>query len=151
MKVENKSSIVSFVLGAAFGVFVLCLLAGCSESYDSMLDNYNKKFIPMSSIPPAVKPGQVGFDQDGMLENIYIADVWSTLNIKGPEGCKSYLWSIENSKGEQKFTSTEKNFSCFFYESVIFKPGFWTLRLVVIGSDDQEYSDTAILNIKSHF
>lgn len=151
MRRNNRSVGFSRILGLAVVACLIFITAGCSESYDSMLDNYNKKFIPMSSIPPAVKPGQAGFDQDAMLENIYIADTWSTLNIKGPEGCKSYLWSIENTKGEQKFTSTEKDFSCFFYESVIFKQGFWTLRLVVVGPDDQEYSDSAILNLKAHY
>lgn len=126
-------------------------VSGCSESYDSMMDDYNKKFIPMSSIPEKILPGDENFDEATMLDSEYVVNEWETLNISGPEGCVSYTWYIKNKKDEIKYESDKKDFSFFFYENPVFKPGKWMLYLRVECADNRVYEDSANLQITKHY
>lgn len=90
----------AFVLILSF--LLLVLLSACNNSVDDMLENYNGGFkkgyatldTNLYGDDMVLQPGDVGFDEKGMLRDEYFLGYDSTLNLYAPITCEQFQWYI---------------------------------------------------------
>lgn len=145
------------------------ILAGCSQSMDEMLSNYNSNYSQNSSSSyTGIGPGEEGFEENAMLAEKYDVRSDGTLNLYAPPRCASYDWSIEEIKktsvqsvyGPAITTSYNKvSFSLSNGTSsstqgfILYVPtsnldvGTYRITLKVTDEEENEYTDKCILVI----
>lgn len=86
-------------LKTAVFIFLTISCFSCSNSLESMLNDYNDHFTPVIVREPDVStltPLDPGFNPKMMLLDKYIVSDQSTLNLCAPPGCNSYKWEIQD-------------------------------------------------------
>ena len=131
---------------------ILISFISCSNSYDSMLDQFNRKYFsaePAKEEPYSVKSSK--FVASEMLSATYTVPENVYLNLEAPDNADFYLWTYEKEDGSSVVLGREKN---LMYKT----PGLMKVReendlvLTVKVADENgnltEYIDKTIIIIK---
>lgn len=75
---------------------LLLLVIGCSNSVQTMLDDYNSNFTITHAVDDGTQPspGDPDFVASDMLFPIYYVSSVDTLNLAAPYNCRSYTWVL---------------------------------------------------------
>lgn len=75
---------------------LLLLVIGCSNSVQTMLDDYNSNFTVTHAVDNGTQPspGDANFVASDMLFPIYYVSSVDTLNLAAPYNCRSYSWVL---------------------------------------------------------
>ena len=75
---------------------LLLLVIGCSNSVQTMLDDYNSNFTVTHAVDDGSQPspGDANFVASDMLFPIYYVSSVDTLNLAAPYNCRSYSWVL---------------------------------------------------------
>ena len=136
------------------GILFLCLFCACSNSYDEMITDYNKKFFTEKPADKRVYSLDGNdFDQTEMLADSYELKKGMTFSLTAPEGGVTYSWvaivpDVEDKKKENETEiCKEKDLMCrvsdFFRFDVVNK-----LLLTVTDEKGNSYKDTAFIIIE---
>lgn len=159
---------------------VLLLLLGffpsCKNDINSMLDDYNGHYEPATNMELIKNPGDAGFDEKKMLDELYNVSSDGNFNIAAPYNCKVYQWifyqtenSILRESGPSAIDTTltditdkldffpncgkdKREFRFYVPKSQLesneyLGPGTYILKLTVIGNDDKTYTDWCMVII----
>lgn len=87
-------------------LLLLLLVIGCSNSIQTMLDDYNSNFSVTHDIvsDDSPSPGEDGFDESEMLYDIYYVSDVNVLNLAAPKNCDTYIWTVRDP--EKKYDET---------------------------------------------
>ena len=147
---------------------LLLLVIGCSNSVQTMLDDYNSNFTVTHNVDDgsAPVPGDKNFVASDMLFTEYYIASDDTLNLSAPLRCNSYSWVVTNPEeivldgGDPTpinvgmFGGTNANsreFITYIPESGLEVGKTYRLTLTVVGADGKTYTDTAGLVIYKHY
>ena len=72
------------------------LLCACSNTIDSMIEDYNGHFVVQVDLTDGSYPGDEDFDETLMLDEIYYAYTDGSFILAAPMGCNGYQWTIYN-------------------------------------------------------
>lgn len=141
-------------------LFLFSLLS-CTESIDSLTEDYNSVFKKSSSAPLPSEISEskvsknysikdVSFNPDEMLGNNYTVQNYSTLCLIAPDDGESYEWTLEAVKGsgysekaEPFKLSKEQQLNLYVPKEGLTVWTEYTLTLTVTAGDGSIYSDTA--------
>ena len=151
-KMNCYKIIVIFLFFSLF--FCIYFLSACSNSTQTMLDEYNSHFVYTTTEVPEPVPGDSDFNAEDMLDPYYYVRTDATLNLSAPKS-SSYYWSL-SLKGEDKttcirylnsdFSNQTRRFIFYLPDS---KPtldvGTYIVTLLVTDSEGNEYQDSAKL------
>ena len=170
---KRCSLFMTFVFSLALA---LPLLAGCKDNVNTMLDDYNGHYEPATNLELIKNPGDKGFTEEGMLDDLYYVSSDGNFNIAAPYNCKTYQWNFYQTENSIKrelgpsaidttltditdkldfFPNSGKNKREFrFYvpnsqlgPKEYLGPGTYILKLTVIGKDDKTYTDWCVVVI----
>lgn len=122
------------------------LLAGCGGGMDYMIEEYNSRFgIHDDRI--LLVPGDLGYDENDMLEPEYHVDSTYTLNIPAPQvkGAR-YQWDLykDGKVVQADHDGSHHTFQLYLPENL--GVGTYQLRLTVT-VDGKECKDTALVTV----
>ena len=122
-------------------------ISACSNSYDEMIDGFNKKYFSLTPTPPIEKRiTDANFAQETMLELRYTFIQGYESTLVAPAGASSYLWKIQNSDGTmQEESLCEERIYTFIPEEVFEINAETKLVLTVTSEAGTEYIDTTII------
>ena len=122
------------------------LLAGCGGGMDYMIEEYNSRFgIHDDRI--LLVPGDLGYDENDMLEPEYHVDSTYTLNIPAPQvkGAR-YQWDLYKD-GKKVVTNHDGSYHTFqLYLPGNLGVGTYQLQLIVT-VDGRTYKDVALVTV----
>lgn len=123
------------------------LISACSNSYDEMIDGFNKKYFSLTPTPPIEKRiTDANFAQETMLELRYTFIQGYESTLVAPAGASSYLWKIQNSDGTmQEESLCEERIYTFIPEEDFEINAETKLVLTVTNEAGTEYIDTTII------
>lgn len=140
----------------------VCVLLGlsliffsCSNSYESIIENYNKKYF--KEIPQEGKREYTvdadDFDQCEMLAQVYEIEDGMNLSLVAPKGGSSYKWTamvpVEENEEEVIETVLSDKINLVYPFPGVFKVNVVNkLILTVVDSSNTEYKDTALIIVK---
>ena len=148
--------------------FIFC--TACKDNVNTMLDDYNAHYEPATNLELIKNPGDAGFDQTKMLDDLYAVSSEGNINLAAPYNCKTYSWffyktinKIQRDSGESAIDTElvditdkldfypdcgkdKREFRVYVPNSqiesgVYLGPGTYILRLIVIGNNNITYSD----------
>lgn len=130
------------------------LLAGCSNSVQTMLDDYNSRFTAEEK-EKILSPGDEGFDEKDMLFLEYYVSYDDTLNLFGPYRCNSYTWTVVDPEiGEEVdivmfsgHTKYQREYVTYIPESGLEAGRTYKLTLRVTDKEGNVYTDVCALVI----
>lgn len=157
-------------------VFTLVLLASCKNDVNTMLNDYNGHYEPATNMELIKNPGDAGFDEKKMLDEIYNVSSDGNFNTAAPYNCKAYKWNFyqtENSilreLGPSAIDTTltditdkldffpdsgkdKREFRFYVPKSQLgpneyLGSGTYILKLTVIGNNDITYTDWCMVII----
>ena len=142
------------VLLIVSAVLLLSLFCACSNSYDSLIDDYNKKYF--HEVPSGTKEYTINseaFEQTEMLEEAYEFSNGMSFSLVAPEGGASYKWTalVEDTQEKGKINKIEIGSEKTLLYSI---PGVFRadvvnkLVLTVTDAAGTEYKDTALILIE---
>ena len=167
----KRYSVSSQVLMSSFAIILLASLSfSCKNNVNTMLDDYNGHYEPATNMELIKNPGDAGFDEKRMLDEIYVASSEGNLNLAAPYKCKSYKWifyktinKIQRETGESAIDTElvditdkldfypdcgkdKREFRAYIPNSqiesgVYLGQGTYILRLIVVGNNDITYTD----------
>ena len=122
-------------------------ISACSNSYDEMIDGFNKKYFSLTPTPPIEKRiTDANFAQETMLELRYTFIQGYESMLVAPAGASSYLWKIQNSDGTmQEDSLCEERIYTFIPEEDFEINAETKLVLTVTSESGTEYIDTTII------
>ena len=122
-------------------------ISACSNSYDEMIDGFNKKYFSLTPTPPIEKRiTDANFAQETMLELRYTFIQGYESTLVAPAGASSYLWKIQNSDGTmQEDSLCEERIYTFIPEEDFEINAETKLVLTVTSESGTEYIDTTII------
>lgn len=128
------------------------LLAGCSNSVQTMLDDYNSRFTAIKT-EVSLNPGDEGFDESNMLFRWYYVASDDTLNLFGPYKCNSYNWIVTDPDTNEEvnvnmfagYTKYQREYVTYIPESGLEVPHTYKLTLQVTDKEGNVYTDIAEL------
>ena len=122
-------------------------ISACSNSYDEMIDGFNKKYFSLTPTPPIEKRiTDANFAQETMLELRYTFIQGYESTLVAPAGASSYLWKIQNSDGTmQEESLCEERIYTFIPEEDFEINAETKLVLTVTSESGTEYIDTTII------
>ena len=122
-------------------------ISACSNSYDEMIDGFNKKYFSLTPTPPIEKRiTDANFAQETMLELRYTFIQGYESTLVAPAGASSYLWKIQNSDGTMQAESLcEERIYTFIPEEDFEINAETKLVLTVTNEAGTEYIDTTII------
>lgn len=140
--------------GISFLIILIFLLLSCSNSYNQVIDNFNKKYFHEEASEERVYSIYLpDFNCSTMLSDSYELKKGTTLSLIAPDGGVSYKWTalVKDIKGKNKEVETDiaeqKSLSYrvpgVFRDDVVNK-----LVLTVTDSNGTEYKDTALIIIE---
>lgn len=143
------------VLLAATVLSLLSLFCACSNSYDKMVEEYNKKYFaiePTAPNNPDISDNT--FLPDNMLEKRYTFIKGYESRLAAPSGGASYDWTVKLPDVNDPEVIVEKSVCSeqiynFFPERVFKTDTEATLVLTVTDSTGAEYIDTALIIVIS--
>ena len=155
LKTARKAAVL-----AAFGI-----IGSCSNSIDSMIDNYNDLFAkptPQEEQDTRIPgPGDEDFVESEMLALYYALDIREKLYLAGPPRASTYVWTIEPiiMEGEAGYIGRDVEYTKYeiansrYYTMTIdscsiFERGrSYKLSLTVTDHLGNLYSDEAVLTV----
>lgn len=87
-KVNCRFPALFFLLGMIF--------TGCSDSINTMLEEYNGNFTVVDTEYTAPCPGDADFEEEDMLFDEYIVGQDDTLTLAAPKKCNVYKWTLQD-------------------------------------------------------
>lgn len=140
--------------GISFLIILIFLLLSCSNSYNQVIDNFNKKYFHEEASDERVYSIYLpDFNCSTMLSDSYELKKGMTLSLIAPDGGVSYKWTaiVKDIKEKNKEVETDiaeqKSLSYrvpgVFRDDVVNK-----LVLTVTDSNGTEYKDTALIIIE---
>ena len=140
--------------GISFLIILIFLLLSCSNSYNQVIDNFNKKYFHEEASDERVYSIYLpDFNCSTMLSDSYGLKKGTTLSLIAPDGGVSYKWTalVKDIKDKNKEVETDiaeqKKLSYrvpgVFRDDVVNK-----LVLTVTDSNGTEYKDTALIIIE---
>lgn len=122
------------------------LAAGCSNSLQSMITDYNTNFTSVAKVTESPAPGESGFDASGMLAGMYEVSCKSVLSIPGPAGAAGYAWKAYQKQdgSDAAQLGTARQLNVYLPDSGI-GAGVFNISLTVTDGAGKEYTDTALL------
>lgn len=140
--------------GISFLVILIFILVSCSNSYNQVIDNFNKKYFHEEASDERVYSIYLpDFNCSTMLSDSYELKKGMTLSLIAPDGGVSYKWTalVKDIKEKNKEVETDiaeqKSLSYrmpgVFRDDVVNK-----LVLTVTDSNGTEYKDTALIIIE---
>ena len=140
--------------GISFLIILIFLLLSCSNSYNQVIDNFNKKYFHEEASDERVYSIYLpDFNCSTMLSDSYELKQGKTLSLFAPDGGVSYKWTalVKDIKDKNKEVETDiaeqKSLSYrvpgVFRDDVVNK-----LVLTVTDSNGTEYKDTALIIIE---
>ncbi len=140
--------------GIYFLVILIFILVSCSNSYNQVIDNFNKKYFHEEASEDRVYSIYLpDFNCSTMLSDSYELKNGMTLSLIAPDGGVSYKWTalVKDIKEKNKEVETDiaeqKSLSYrvpgVFRDDVVNK-----LVLTVTDSNGTEYKDTALIIIE---
>lgn len=143
-------------------MILLLMCAGCKNSIDSMLDDYNSNFtIDTSIYETTPSPGDEDFIESGMLLDTYCVGSNETINLAAPYKCDSYSWVVTdpldaNNEVTVKFFDgsmicNSRLFVTYIPESGLKAGRTYKLTLTVTDKEGNAYKDFCELVIYQHF
>lgn len=122
------------------------LLTGCKGDIDYMIEEYNSRFgIHDDRI--LLVPGDLGYDENDMLEPEYHVDSTHTLNIPAPQvKGASYQWDLYKDGKVVQADHDGSHHTFQLYLPGNLGVGTYQLRLTVT-VDGKEYRDTALVTV----
>ncbi len=140
--------------GISFLVILIFILVSCSNSYNQVIDNFNKKYFHEEASEDRVYSIYLpDFNCSTMLSDSYELKKGMTLSLIAPDGGVSYKWTalVKDIKEKNKEVETDiaeqKSLSYrvpgVFRDDVVNK-----LVLTVTDSNGTEYKDTALIIIE---
>lgn len=140
--------------GISFLIILIFLLLSCSNSYNQVIDNFNKKYFHEEASEERVYSIYLpDFNCSTMLSDSYELKKGTTLSLIAPDGGVSYKWTalVKGIKDKNKEVETDiaeqKKLSYrvpgVFRDDVVNK-----LVLTVTDSNGTEYKDTALIIIE---
>lgn len=140
--------------GISFLIILIFLLLSCSNSYNQVIDNFNKKYFHEEASDERVYSIYLpDFNCSTMLSDSYELKMGTTLSLIAPDGGVSYKWTalVKDIKDKNKEVETDiaeqKSLSYrvpgVFRDDVVNK-----LVLTVTDSNGTEYKDTALIIIE---
>lgn len=140
--------------GFSFLIILIFLLLSCSNSYNQVIDNFNKKYFHEEASDERVYSIYLpDFNCSTMLSDSYELKKGMTLSLIAPDGGVSYKWTalVKDIKEKNKEVETDiaeqKSLSYrvpgVFRDDVVNK-----LVLTVTDSNGTEYKDTALIIIE---
>lgn len=167
-----KTNNVLRLIPSLAALFSAIVLAGCSGSMETMLEDYNSKYTQGAAGTISYNgtgPGEDGFDESAMLAEKYDVRSDGTLNLYAPPRCASYNWSMEQIKEEttksiyggytittsynkvsfslSNGTTTSTQGFILYVPSSSLDVGTYRLTLKVTDEEGNEYTDKCILVI----
>lgn len=140
--------------GISFLIILIFILVSCSNSYNQVIDNFNKKYFHEEASEDRVYSIYLpDFNCSTMLSDSYELKKGMTLSLIAPDGGVSYKWTalVKDIKEKNKEVETDiaeqKSLSYrvpgVFRDDVVNK-----LVLTVTDSNGTEYKDTALIIIE---
>ena len=139
-KVNCRFPVLLFLLGMIF--------TGCSDSINTMLEEYNGNFTVVDTEYSAPCPGDPDFDESKMLFEEYYVASDETLTLAAPKKCNAYLWTMydpDNSYNEvtpklfKGGTNRTRTYSMYMEESGLEYGKTYKLLLAVYGEATQQW------------
>ena len=167
----------SLILSCVFSLVAAPVLySGCKDNINTMLNDYNTHFEPATNMDLIKNPGDAGFNEDYMLDDLYNVSSDGNLNLAAPYNCKSYEWvfyktenNIIRESGPSSLKSTliditdkldffpnsgknQREFRIYVPKSQLgpkefLGPGTYVLKLTVTGNNDKTYTDWCLVVI----
>ncbi len=134
------------------------LLAGCTNSIQTMLDDYNSRFTATQP-EESLSPGDEGFDEKDMLFLEYYVASDDTLNLFGPFNCSSYEWKLEDPETREEIdvvmftnhTKYQREYVTYIPDSGLETGKTYKLTLTVTDKEGNVYTDICALVIYQHY
>lgn len=139
-KVNCRFPVLLFLLGIIF--------TGCSDSINTMLEEYNGNFTVVDTEYTSPCPGDEDFDESKMLFEEYVVSYTDTLTLAAPKRCNSYRWHIyDPENGYQEITpklfnggtNTHRIYSMYIEESGLECGKTYRLLLAVYGESTRKW------------
>ena len=139
-KVNCRFPVMLFLLGMIF--------TGCSDSIDTMLEEYNGNFTVETTEYVSPCPGDSDFDESKMLFDEYIVAYTDTLTLAAPKKCNAYRWHLYDPDESYKEvnpalfnggTNTQRIYSMYMEESGLKAGKTYRLLLAVYGEATQKW------------
>ena len=130
---------------------LISLLFSCTNSYDSMIDSFNRKYFSPEPPEENYSITNIDFDASGMLEDAYVFPSDMYVNLEAPEDGTSYLWKCVSDDGTE--TEIAKTRILYFKAPGVFKKGEENFLILIVTATDLEgnvieYTDKAEVIIK---
>ena len=139
-KVNCRFPVMLFLLGIIF--------TGCSDSIDTMLEEYNGNFTVLNTEYTAPCPGDEDFIESKMLYEEYCVSYDDTLTLAAPKKCSAYKWTLTDPDNDYKEiipvyfnggTNTERVFSMYIENSGLECGHTYRLLLAVFGEQTKQW------------
>lgn len=113
MKLKQLLPLLVVLLAGAIGT------TGCTNTVDTMMDDYNSNFTAVSSGSGSVLcPGDSGFDEEAMLRDEYYLGQDCSLNLLGPPNCDSWSWEVRDPVTDVAIATKQMNLSYAQYKVI---------------------------------
>lgn len=152
-KVNCRFPTLLFLLGMIF--------TGCSDSINTMLEEYNDNFEKKVSWYSEPQPGDPDFNERNMLFDEYGVTSEDTLNLSAPGNCNEYTWTMEDPDEDYAVVTVNhygvsnnksKDYAVYIPTSGLKCGKTYRLHLWVRGkTDNKEYNDWAAIIIYKHY
>lgn len=139
-KVNCRFPLMLFLLGIIF--------TGCSDSINTMLEEYNGNFTVEITEYTAPCPGDTDFDEANMLFDEYIVASDDTLTLAAPKKCNIYKWILQDpASNNEEVTpvlfgggsNNERIYSIYIGESGLKSGKTYRLLLAVYGEATKQW------------
>lgn len=137
------------------------IVTSCSDSINTMLEEYNGNFTVVDTEYTAPCPGDADFEESKMLFEEYYVAYDDTLTLAAPKKCNVYKWTLTDPENDNRVVtpklfrdgnSSTRTYSMYIEESGL-KPGkTYRLLLAVYGEATQKwhYCATSIVVYKRY-
>ena len=124
------------------------IITSCSDSINTMLEEYNGNFTVETTEYKAPCPGDEDFDESRMLFDEYIVASDDTLTLAAPKKCNIYKWTLQDpaSKNEEVkpvlfggMSNTERIYSFYVDRSGLKTGKTYRLLLAVYGEATKQW------------
>ena len=139
-KVNCRFPVMLFLLGMIF--------TGCSDSINTMLEEYNGNFTVVDTEYAAPCPGDSDFDESKMLFEEYCVSYDDTLTLAAPKKCSAYKWTLTDPEQDytvvkptlfRNGTNTERIYSMYMKKSGLKCGKTYRLLLAVFGEQTHKW------------
>lgn len=115
---KKRTVVLTSALVSLFAAAVV--LNACKDNVYTMLDDYNSHFSPGTDWSKTKYPGDEGFDETRMLDDLYSVSSDGTITLAAPFNCKAYDWHFYKTLNEATLdlALTTNNFKATALEDI---------------------------------